>query len=91
VGTTEEVKTFWVTPTLFVGSEGPALSHLRPSTVKRALHLIRHGEAVLVPDFDTAREILDLLGMGHDVIEDRIHFARTGKILGAPDLPEYPY
>ena len=80
-----EGRTYWVTPTLFVGDLGPSLPHTPVTTAREALQVIHSGGQALLPagSWSTVREILTALGGTPEVVEDRIHFAQTGRILHA--------
>lgn len=62
-----------VTPLLAVGhpSVAPEEAFIRVLT----------GELALVADDSAAEQVLRNLGLSEDVIEDRIHFSRTGETL----------
>lgn len=62
-----------VTPLLEIGGGA--------DTVAGAVGRIRAGLVANVADEDTAREVLHQLGLDDEVIEDRLHFARTGRTL----------
>ena len=44
---------------------------------------IKLRDPAVVPDDATAREVLRMLGLGDDLIDDRLHFSRTGEVLSA--------
>jgi selenophosphate synthetase-related protein len=62
-----------ITPLLAVGQ--PAVDEIE------AFVRIKTGEVAVVADDATARLVLAALGMSGELIEDRIHFSRTGEVL----------
>lgn len=80
-----------VTPTLVVGASPRVSGAVEVSTVEEAVRVIEaRGVAVLPEDaWQTAREVLERLGLSDEMIKDRLHFAQTGRILGpvSPALP----
>lgn len=70
-----------VTPTLLVGDQHPALDYFKAGSVSAAVDAIQHGLTAMVPTFEMAEEVLRGLGLPEAMIEDRLHFARTGKVL----------
>lgn len=74
-----------VTPTLFLGPPGAAsfLTNLRPvTTVEEAVEVIESGKRALLPEdaWEDAAEVLRRLGLTQSQIEERIRFAKTGRL-----------
>lgn len=65
--------TITVTPLLDVGGGD--------DSVEVAIARIRRRERANVVTLDDAREVLRRLGLREELVEDRIHFALTGKVL----------
>ena len=84
----KEPRTGVVTPTLMLGPI-EMWSHLSRTkacaTAEAAVkHINRGGTAILPPgSWDMAGDTLRLLGANELIVEDRLHFARTGEILHA--------
>ena len=77
-----------VTPTLMLGAPGSGdhLSNVEYlETASDAASAIRSGLTAMLPpgSWDVAEETLRLLGADEIVIEDRLHVARTGRVLYA--------
>lgn len=70
-----------VTPMLFVGGE-PRVPHRHAATADEAVSIIKtENIAALVDDFDVAADVLRIFGYSETLVEDRLHFARTGRVL----------
>jgi hypothetical protein len=72
---------YHATPLLSWGTPAPSYSFLLADSATQAARIIGQDEAVHVPSEQVARETLKLLGLDAEVIEDRIHHAKTGRTL----------
>lgn len=76
------VQTYYVTASLLLGTAPPGLTNCVPaSCTEDAVQLIKTGRTAVLPitGWDTARAVLDALGLPAADIEDRIHFATTAR------------
>ncbi|MFN2347166.1 MAG: hypothetical protein ABR616_15815 [Dermatophilaceae bacterium] len=67
------MKTITVTPLLDVGGGD--------DTPEVAVARVLSHQRANVPSLDDARSVLRTLGLREELVEDRIHFALTGKVL----------
>ena len=74
----------WLTPTLLLGRP-PEASHVAVETVSEALAVIESGRTALLPEgaWDTAKAVLEGLGLDEDTVADRLHYGQTGQPLRA--------
>lgn len=69
-----------VTPLLHVGNELPMM-HVAVDNAAEAVAAIEARLTVLVPSDEIAIDVLRRLGLSTADVADRMHFARTGRIL----------
>lgn len=76
--TTTMIRSYRVTPTLFVG-DVPACGGTRVETVEGAVALIDSREIAVLPhgSWATARDVLRAVGVDEATASERIHFAQT--------------
>lgn len=72
-----------VTPSLYVGADALVFDTVEVGDVVHGVNEIAAGRRVRVATYEMAAQILRELGVAEPIIEDRIHFARTGKVLRA--------
>jgi hypothetical protein len=80
-----------VTPLLFIDTDIPLdIEHERPQSEEEAIQYIRSGITVVVPDADTARNVLLFMGLNPDYVEGRIDIALHGPSHGRKGDPDAP-
>jgi hypothetical protein len=80
-----------VTPLLFIDTATPLdIEHERTQSEEEAIEYIRSGITVVVPDADTARNVLLFMGLNPDYVEGRINIALYGPSHGRTVDPAAP-
>lgn len=74
----------WITPSLAVGTNWPQEDLLDADEATTWIQAGADPRWAVVRDEDTARQVLDNLGLTAEEIEDRLHFAHTGEVLHPP-------
>lgn len=76
------MRSLYVTPTLFVG-DIPEIGGTRADSVEQAVALVKRDERAVLPAdaWGMVADVLRAVGCSEEMVEDRIHFAQTGRTL----------